>query len=594
MRFEIPCRSRSAGAGVLALLLGAVLAGCGADQSLPLQNSVVFVVQKPILPTPSLLIPERFQPGGAIYSTFSNFTSLQPETFQPIGSYLARLDPDGSLHTLSPVTGAAARDPEVSYDGKRVIFAMKNAVKATWQIYEVGADGTGLRKISGDDRFNDFEPAYLPDGRIAFLSDRPKLVDPIFHAPSAQLHLMQSDGTGVVQLGSEPGGELNPTVSSDGRLLFTRWNAHYGPQLIDPPTSGFAPPVDRFLVWKTAIDGTSNAHPAFGEHTLPDFTGGFVHVRELTDGSGRLLATLADQYNTFGSGTIVRLDPRQNADVQTIEMLTPDVHGHFDATVAGRYRSPYPLADGRILAVYSSGPVIEQAFLPGPLGFSPTAGASGQASVLDPNQLTPPHFKLVLLPAGGGSQPEDLYDVKDAWIFSPVELAPRKKPSLDPGTARAGFGYAILNSRDVYLRDLDAGKVVNGDEQGVPAPGEAAAIQIFVGDFVTEPWLQAPDLKTVQERFLGSAPVAADGSFAAAVPAGVPLRWQSVRANGTPIVEERFFVEMQPGQVVTCNGCHSPHDGTTGRTTNQALLHPTNLSGQDVDRNHDGKIDLLQ
>src|SRR5262249_42327408 len=145
-----------------------------------------------------------------------------------------------------------------------------------------------------------------------------------------------------------------------------------------------------------------------------------------------------------------------------------------------------------------------------------------------------------------------------------------------------------------YLRDRNFGKVVNGDDQPIPAAGEVTAVQIYAADFVPVLSPDDPELKTVQERLLGQAPVEKDGSFAAVVPAGVPLFWQAVRADGSVVVQEPFFTEVHPGQVITCNGCHSPHDGHTGRTTNQALGKPANLTGLDVDRNSNGIVDLLE
>jgi hypothetical protein len=589
--------TKSASGRGLSVVLGAALAcgalGCG-SQELPLRHSVVFVHQKPVLPEqddrPVPLI--LFRAGGAIYSTFSNFTGPDLDKLQPIGSHLVRLDPDGSLDVLGPVRGVAVRDPEVSYDAKTILFAMKRGSRGKWQIHEIGADGRNLRRISRDDRYNDFEPAYVPDGRIVFLSDRPKLLDPIFQQPSAQLHLMRPDGSGVVQLSTEPGGEFNPTVSSDGRLLFTRWNAHYGPFLregdLPPP---FAKPIDRFLAWKIALDGTSNAHPVFGEHVLHDFSGGFLHVREVPDGTGRLVATLADEYGTFGAGSIVRLDPRDHADLQRIDFLTPDVHQRFEPDVDGRYRSPYPLEDGRILAVYSDGPVTEFNF--GRLDLQVPVPPRRGRRIPDLN-LKPPHFKLVLLPPQGSGRPEELYETKGSWAFWPVELAPRPVPQPDPGTARPGFAYGILNSRDVFLRNRNVDLVLNGDAQPIPAPGEAVAVQVFAVDFVLVQHPEDPELKIGRERLLGEAPVEADGSFAAAVPAGVPLFWRTVRTDGSAVVEEPFLVEVRPGQILTCNGCHSPHDGRQGRTTNQALSRPKNLTGLEIDQDHDGVIDLLK
>ena len=60
---------------------------------------------------------------------------------------------------------------------------------------------------------------------------------------------------------------------------------------------------------------------------------------------------------------------------------------------------------------------------------------------------------------------------------------------------------------------------------------------------------------------MGGAPqasvaVAADGSFAAFVPARRALTWQLTDRSGTPVVRERYWVTMQPGEVRVCTSCH--------------------------------------
>jgi hypothetical protein len=53
-----------------------------------------------------------------------------------------------------------------------------------------------------------------------------------------------------------------------------------------------------------------------------------------------------------------------------------------------------------------------------------------------------------------------------------------------------------------------------------------------------------------------SVAVASDGSFAAFVPARRALTWQLTDPEGTPVVRERYWVTMQPGEVRVCTSCH--------------------------------------
>ena len=66
--------------------------------------------------------------------------------------------------------------------------------------------------------------------------------------------------------------------------------------------------------------------------------------------------------------------------------------------------------------------------------------------------------------------------------------------------------------------------------------------------------------------------VAAPGGpgVAAAEPesAEISLAWQSTDPAGTPVVRERYWITMQPGEIRVCDGCHGVN------TLNQAGQPP--------------------
>ncbi|MEP7189093.1 MAG: IPT/TIG domain-containing protein, partial [Roseiflexaceae bacterium] len=47
-----------------------------------------------------------------------------------------------------------------------------------------------------------------------------------------------------------------------------------------------------------------------------------------------------------------------------------------------------------------------------------------------------------------------------------------------------------------------------------------------------------------------------DGSMAAFVPARRAMTWQLTDSIGTPVVRERFWLTMQPGEIRVCASCH--------------------------------------
>ena len=66
----------------------------------------------------------------------------------------------------------------------------------------------------------------------------------------------------------------------------------------------------------------------------------------------------------------------------------------------------------------------------------------------------------------------------------------------------------------------------------------------------------------------GAVPIHADGSVALYVPTRRALAWQSIDPAGTPVVRERYWITMQPGEIRVCDGCHGVN------TVNQAGQPP--------------------
>lgn len=62
-------------------------------------------------------------------------------------------------------------DAELSYDGQTVLFSWKRTMADPLQLFMVGVDGKELRQITHD-ASNNLNACWLPDGGIAFLSDR--------------------------------------------------------------------------------------------------------------------------------------------------------------------------------------------------------------------------------------------------------------------------------------------------------------------------------------------------------------------------------------------------------------------------------------
>ena len=120
------------------------------------------------------------------------------------------------------------RDLCLHWDAQRLLFAWGNGSdswdgKLSYHIYEVGADGGGLRQITRGPK-NDCEPFYLPNGQIGFTSDRSEhfvMCGGDRHSPN--LFVTDAAGAEVRRLSFNVFNDYNPAVLPDGRIIYGRW-----------------------------------------------------------------------------------------------------------------------------------------------------------------------------------------------------------------------------------------------------------------------------------------------------------------------------------------------------------------------------------
>ena len=174
-----------------------------------------------------IVFAERHQgrdPSNHYYANFGYACTDENEWLHGAdGARLCRLDPDsGELTVLLDDSGGGIRDPQVSYDAKRILFSYRKGGTHNYNLYEINVDGTGLRQITSGD-WDDVEPCYLPDGGIAFCSTRCKRYVLCWIAPVAIMFRCNADGTGMRMLSSGAVTENTPSILPDGRILYTRW-----------------------------------------------------------------------------------------------------------------------------------------------------------------------------------------------------------------------------------------------------------------------------------------------------------------------------------------------------------------------------------
>ncbi len=160
----------------------------------------------------------------------------------------------GQLQTLLEDSRGGIRDPQVSYDGTRILFAYRKGGRENYLLHEINIDGSGLRQLTSGE-YDDIEPTYLPDGGIVFVSTRCKRWVNCWLTQVATLHRCDPDGGNVRPISSNNEQDNTPWPLKDGRILYTRW------EYVDRSQ------VDYHHLWSANADGTGqmiwygNQHP---------------------------------------------------------------------------------------------------------------------------------------------------------------------------------------------------------------------------------------------------------------------------------------------------------------------------------------------
>lgn len=495
------------------------------------------------------------------------------------------------------------RDVESSFDGTKLIFALRKALiegadeadQPKWGIWEYDIATQSLRRVIPSDVIasegHDFAPHYLPDGRIVFTSTRQRqskaiLLDegkPQFEAqdesrdePAFVLHVMNADGSNIHQISFNQSHDLDPSILPDGRILFTRWD--------------HAPGHDEFNLYMVGPDGTG-LQLLYGVHSHDTGTDGstvqFLDPRSMPNGhvlaraqpfdapyeGGDLLdidaSSFVENTQVLAAGAGSAVPPAQKPATTNLVVTTDG------PSPGGRFSSAYPLFDdtGRILVSWSQCRLLEGTRI---VPCTEKRLASGTAV-----EAPPLYGVFIYDPVRQTQLP--IASPEEGVIFTDIVAAqPRKLPPVILDRV-AGVDYdaefdtesvGILDIRSVY--DIDGVDTAPGGIATVADPKLTTAAQRPARFLRIEKPVSLPDRDTLDFRnsafgvtsqfgmreVLGYAPVEPDGSVRVKVPANVPFAITVLDANGRRIgPRHENWLQVRPGQELKCNGCHDPESG---------------------------------
>ena len=449
---------------------------------------------------------------------------INTASFEP-GAALKILDiKTGKTITLLETKTGVIRDPEVSFDGQKIIFSYRKNIEDNYHIYEINADGSQLTQLTFADGISDIDPLYLPNNQIIFSSTRePKYCMCNRHI-MANLYRMNPDGSNIVQLGKSTLFEGHSALMNDGRVIYDRW------EYID---RNFG---DAQGLWTVNPDGTKHAIFYGNNSNSP---GGVIDPRPIP-GSNLVLCifgschdrpwgalTLLDRSKGVdGKESVVKIWPENARDL--IGVGNWDTFMQLDI----RYEDPFPISKNLFLI-----------------------SKSNDLKKKKNNQPVKEKMSIYLLDTEGNETL--LFEDENLSCFDPMPLAPRFRPREIP-TARKfdespGYFYVQNVYEGTHMANVEPGSIKY--LRVVESPEKRTFTQpSWNGQGQQAPGVNWHSFET--KRVLGTVPVEEDGSVNFEAPSERYLYFQLLDDKKKMVQSMRSGVIVHPGETNGCIGCH--------------------------------------
>ncbi len=445
---------------------------------------------------------------GHWYANFGYYSHDPERKAYAEGTKLYRLNVrTRELTTLLADNTGGVRDPQVSYDGKKILFSYRPGGTEHYHLYEMelgaAADPKSnvripkLKQLTSGS-FDDIEGAWLPDGGIVFVSSRCKRWVNCWLTQVAVLHRCDADGSNIRALSSNNEHDNTPWPLPDGRILYTRWEY-----------------VDRSQVhfhhlWAANPDGTAqmtwfgNLHPGITMIDAKPIAGTDKIVASFSPGHGQ----------REHDGVITVVDPKGGPDAKEFaRSISKGAH----------FRDPWAFG--------------EECFL---------AASRGALVLMDGQGRTE---ELIRLPA------EDL--AAKLECHEPRPLVPRpREPVLQPRIRPEEATGRML------LADVHHGRNMTGVKAG-------DIKKLLVLETLPMPVHYTGGMEPISyggtftlERILGTVPVEPDGSAYFEVPAMRSVFFVALDEHDMAVKRMQSFTSVQPGEMISCVGCHEHRSQT--------------------------------
>ncbi len=515
----------------LGIALTAIVAttACGTESSGPLDgvDSIVFLQRTPREGSRDVFQYASYIPGGRI-------VKLSPPTA------------DGTLTVLCcDKAGPEYADIDInsydlSFDAKEIVFAGRLSGDQKYGLFVLDVESGQVEQLPTDPTAHYVYPVFLPGDKILFATTAvveegaPQFRDEYERGVVTQVGVINRDGSNETLGARNLSHRVFPTLMSDGRVLLTQWD-HLG-----------SVNAGRLITMNTDM---STVREAFGKERS-GVTNSYYKAVEISP--GRFVSIGSSRNGTVQAGTIldIRLGETRMVDGElwadeklseansSYQILTPQVprgKGPSSETI-GRYYSAHPLNAAeypQLIVSWADGPVD-----------SGTLSAAGLTA----------DFGVYLFDSKDG-QRRPIWNDTAYWDVFPRPLIPRNAPPVIAPSGKNQFdeNAVFIGSMNVYESSLS-----NFD------PGSVYGVRIIEG-FSSEEGAPRKFGLTLHEgaALLGTAEVRQDGSWAALIPATIPVHLQAIDKFGMALANEPVWISGNPGESRFCGGCHEDRAAAT-------------------------------
>ncbi len=494
-----------------------------AERALQLKRSILLA--NPLL-DPDKIVAARFklQDGardamapqlGTQMNNWSNQESAQRGGFDAEIVELSNLRGEIKLRQVyKPGNGSSIADLRMHWDADRVMFSQLQADRR-WNVCEVKLDGRGYQPLIINDEpdLEFYDGTYLPDGRILAVSNIGYQGVPCVSGSDAVGNLVLYDpaNRNLRRLTFDQDANWNPVIMNSGRVMYTRWEytdlTHYYSR----------------IVMHMNPDGTENK-ALYGSGAM--FPNSVFDVQPIPGQASSFVGIISGHHGIARSGRLIVFDPAKGR--KSVSGMVQEIP-HRDRPIEELIKDR--LVDGVWPQFIKPTVLNEKYFL--------------VAAKLTPNSL----WGIYLV---------DVFDnVTCIWkaegegFISPILVKKTGRPPLIPDRVKLEQKEATF-----FIQDIYEGEGLRGIPRGTVKELRLHAYEYaYVQTQSDHNWhgIQSGwDIK----RLLGTVPVEEDGSVIFTAPANTPISIQPIDKEGVAVQWMRSWVTGQPGEVVSCVGCH--------------------------------------